>query len=75
MTFAVIWVGSIAGHVERRPAQALVMEVGRIIEPGLQFSTLRNLTAQPIVAHIEGLKSQLSHHLRNAPVDLVMVDV
>lgn len=67
--------GLLAGIVERSTAQAPVVEVIRVIESSLQHPPLRNLPTQPIVTHIKILQVQLSHHLRDAPVDLVMVNV
>ncbi|PKI54200.1 hypothetical protein CRG98_025433 [Punica granatum] len=64
-----------SGVVERRTAQTPVMEVTRVVELSLQLFPLRNLTTQPIVTHIQTLQLQLSHHLWNAPINLVMVNV
>lgn len=66
---------SLAGYVERSTAQAPVVEVSGIVEASLQVPSLRNLPTEPVVAHIEGLQLQLGHHLRDAPIDLVVVDI
>ena len=55
-------------------AQASVMEI-RILVEALQLSTHRNLTTQPVVAHVQELEIQLRKLHWDTPVDLIVVDI
>lgn len=51
-----------------------VMEIRCVVE-ALQLPAHRNLTAQPVVAHIEELQFHLGQLVRNTPCEPVMVQI